>query len=160
MTAQAQAIASNGNGNAWKTLVYSAQFFFGGWFLFHGLNHWLQFFVQPSGSGQAMKDMIAVLIDSGLFDIIKAMEVIGGALFLANRFVPLGIIVSTPITLTIAYLNFTMGDSFGVVVGVISVILNGLVCIGYLEHFLPALRYDCGDPSLDGLKKLLRGELK
>ena len=160
MTVQTQTLAQAGNGNVWRAVVYSAQFFFGGWFLFHGLNHWLQFFVQPSGSGQEMKDMIAVLIDSGLFNIIKAGEVIGGALLLANRFVPISIVISTPITLTIAYLNFTMGDSFGVVVGVVSVVLNGLVAIGYLERFLPLLCYECEDPSLMGIKKLLRGELK
>lgn len=32
------------------TAIYIVQFFFGGWFLAHGLNHWFEFFQRPSGS--------------------------------------------------------------------------------------------------------------
>jgi len=34
-------------GGGFRTLVYFAQFFFGGWFVLHGLNHWMHFFPQP-----------------------------------------------------------------------------------------------------------------
>lgn len=146
--------------SGWTLLFYGAQFFFGGWFLFHGLNHWLEFFIQPSGSGQGMKDLIMVLIDSGMFDVIKAIEVIAGLMLLANRFVPLAIVIAFPITIVISFMNFTMGDGFGVVVGIVSILLNILMGIGYLERFRPMLAYDVEDPDLTGVRNLLQEGLK
>lgn len=148
------------NGRGWSIAFYSAQFFFGGWFLFHGLNHWFQFFIQPSGSGQGMRDLISVLIDSGMFDVVKAIEVITGLLMLLNRFVPLAIAVAFPITVVISFMNFTMGDSFGVVTGIISILLNIAMAIGYLDRYLPMLVYDAEDPGLQGLQRLMRDGLK
>lgn len=144
----------------WSALFYSAQFFFGGWFLFHGLNHWLQFFVQPSGSGQGMKDLISVLIDSGMFDFVKAIEVITGVLLLLNRFVPLAIVVAFPVTVVISFMNFTMGDSFGVVTGIVSILLNIVMAVGYLDRYLPMLVYDAEDPGIQGVQRLFREGLK
>lgn len=144
----------------WAALFYAAQFFFGGWFLFHGLNHWLQFFVQPSGSGQGMRDLISVLIDSGMFDVVKAIEVVAGVLLLVNRFVPLAIAVSFPITIVISFMNFTMGDHFGIVTGIISILLNITMAVGYLDRYLPMLVYDAEDPGIGGLQRLFREGLK
>jgi hypothetical protein len=36
-----------GGGRVFTVVVYAIQFFFGGWFLVHGLNHWLEFFPRP-----------------------------------------------------------------------------------------------------------------
>jgi len=157
------ASASNVTGarrREWAVLFYSAQFFFGGWFLFHGLNHWLQFFVQPSGSGQGMRDLISVLIDSGMFDAVKAIEVVTGVMMLANRFVPLAIVIAFPVTFVISFMNFTMGDNFGVVTGIISILLNIVMAIGYLDRYLPMLVYDAGDPGIEGFQRLLREGVK
>ena len=144
----------------WSIAFYAAQFFFGGWFLFHGLNHWLQFFVQPAGSGQGMHDLISVLIDSGMFNVVKAIEVVAGVMLLANRFVPLAIVIAFPVTVVISYMNFTMGDRFGVFVGCVSILLNVAMAIGYLDRYLPMLVYDAEDPGLEGVRRLFREGLK
>lgn len=92
----------------WTLTVYSAQFFFGGWFLFHGLNHWFHFFPQPPGSASVSSQLISALIKSGLFDWVKAVEVVAGIALLANRFVPLAAIASFPISIVIGYLNIAV----------------------------------------------------
>lgn len=135
---------------------YCAQFFFGGWFLFHGLNHYLHFFNQPSGSGQGMKDLINVLIDSGMFDVVKILEILTGALMVLNRFVPLAIVLAFPITVVISFMNFTMGDSFGIVVGWISIILNIVMALGYMHRYLPMLAFEVEDPSTEGLEEFFQ----
>jgi uncharacterized membrane protein YphA (DoxX/SURF4 family) len=139
-------------------LCYVAQLFFGGWFLAHGLNHWLEFFPRPSGSSPISKELIGALNHSGIFIIVKAIEVITGILLLANRAVPLAAVVAMPVTLSVAHLNIVANaDSFGMVVGLIAIALNGLVLLGHLDRFLPMLAWRHGDPSGAGLAQLRDG---
>ena len=41
--------------------MYAVQFFFGGWFLYNGLNFFLTFFPQPSGSSGLSHELIRAL---------------------------------------------------------------------------------------------------
>jgi hypothetical protein len=137
-------------------LVYCAQFFFGGWFFVHGLNHWLHFFPQPPGSSPAGADLIGSLINSGMFDIVKGMEVLTGAMMLANRWVPLAIVLAFPIGIAIALFDhFTNGDWFGTGTAIAIMLMLGLMAIAHLDKFRPMLVFDQGEPSLAGLKQLL-----
>lgn len=133
-------------------VIYAVQFFYGGWFVFHGLNYWLHFFVQPPGASGMAKEFIGALIHSGLFDWVKAIEVLVGVALLANRFVPLAAVAAFPITIVIAYLNLAIeGDLFGVVVGVVIIALNGIIALGRLDRFRPMLAFDAGDPAVPSL---------
>lgn len=145
-------------GTGFTRLCYVAQFFFGGWFLAHGLNHWLEFFPRPSGSSPISKELIGALNHSGIFVIVKALEVVTGAMLLANRAVPLAAVLAMPVTLSVAHLNIVANaDMFGMVVGVIAIALNGLVLLGHLDRFLPMLAIHHGDPSSAGLNELRKG---
>lgn len=144
-----------GAARIWSLVVYAAQFFFGGWFLAHGLNHWLEFFPRPSGSSPISRELIGALNHSGIFVIVKALEVLTGVMLLANRAVPLAGVLAMPVSLSIAHLNIVANaDTFGMVVGVIIIGLNGLVLLGHLDRFLPMLAVRHGDPSATGLVTL------
>ena len=144
-----------GGGRGFMILVYAVQFFFGGWFLAHGLNQWLEFFPRPSGSSPISHELIGALNHSGLFNVVKIIEVVTGILFLANRFVPLAAVAAFPVTLSIAYLNLvTNQDPTSVVVGIVIIAFNGLIALGHLDKFLPMLVMNNGDPSNLGLKRL------
>lgn len=137
-------------------LVYCVQFFFGGWFLVHGLNHWLHFFPQPPGSSPAGASLIGALIDSGMFDVVKGMEVVTGALMLANRWVPLAVVLAFPIGISIALFDhFTNGDWFGTGTAVVIMLMLGLMALAHLDKFRPMLVFDQGPPSLKGLRQAL-----
>lgn len=145
-------------GKGFTRLCYAAQFFFGGWFLAHGLNHWLEFFPRPSGSSPISKELIGALNHSGIFVIVKALEVVTGAMLLSNRAVPLAAVLAMPVTLSVAHLNIVANaDTFGMVVGLIAIGLNGLVLLGHLDRFLPMLAIRHGDPSGAGLAALSQG---
>jgi hypothetical protein len=78
-----------------------------------------------------------------------------GLALLANRFVPLAIVASLPVSVCIAHLNIIAnGDTFGIVAGVIVLGLNGIVALGHVDKFLPMLVFDQGDPSPAGLRAL------
>lgn len=140
---------------AFRILVYSVQFFFGGWFFVHGLNHWFHFFPQPPGSSPAGAGLITSMIEAGMFDLVKAMEVVSGALLLANRWVPLAIVLAFPIGIAIAFFDHTTnGDWFGTGTAVVIMLMLCLMAVSHLDRYLPMLVFNQGDPSLKGVKRL------
>ncbi len=155
MASQAANSATKESGTTFKIVVYCVQFFFGGWFLVHGLNNWFSFFPQPPGSSPAGAGLIGAMIESGMFDLVKGMEVVSGALLLANRFVPLAIVLAFPVGVGIAFFDHaTNGDWFGTGTAVAIIIMLCLMAISHLDRFLPMLVCNQGDPSLKGVKRL------
>ena len=95
------------------------------------------------------------MIDSGLFAVVKMIEVAVGILLLSNRFVPLAAVAAFPVSFSIAHLNLVANsDPFSVVVAFIIVPLNGMIALGHLDKFLPMLVMRNGDPSDLGLKSM------
>jgi predicted SnoaL-like aldol condensation-catalyzing enzyme len=140
-----------GNRHSLVWTVYAVQFFFGGWFLAHGLNHWLHFFPRPSGSSPISKELIDALNHSGIFPVVKAIEVVTGIMFLLNRFVPLAVIAAFPVALSIALLNLLANDdTFSRGVAVITMLFIGIIAIGHLDKFIPMLSNKTGDPGEQG----------
>ena len=110
--------------------MYCVQFFFGAWFLYNGLNFFVTFFPQPSGSSPLSHELIGALIHSKLFAVVKALEALTGLAFLANRFVPLAAVLAFPISFSIAHLNIIAnGDAFSLTTGVVVVLLNGIIAV-------------------------------
>ena len=144
-----------GGSRGFTILVYCMQFFFGGWFFVHGLNHWFHFFPQPPGSSPAGAGLITALIESGMFDLIKGMEVLTGAMLLANRFVPLAIVLAFPVGIGIAAFDHsTNGDWFGTGTAIVIMLMLVLMALSHLDRFLPMLVCNQGDPSLKGLRRV------
>ena len=135
--------------------VYAVQFFFGGWFLFHGSNYFFNFFRFPSGSSVLAHEFIGAMLHSGLFAVIKGLEMAVGVALLANRFVPLAAVAAFPVSFSIAYINlFAIGDPFAIMVSILVIAFNGLIALGHLDKFLPMLVFNNGDPQTAGLRKL------
>jgi uncharacterized membrane protein YphA (DoxX/SURF4 family) len=141
--------------NWFKILVYASQTFFGAWFLIHGLNHWVHFFPQPPGSDSLTSRLIRVMIETGLFDLIKGAEVVSGILLLAHRFVPLAIVIAVPAAVVIAYINFVLNsgwESFLTAFMIVMILL--IMGAGYIKSFAPMLRYKVEEPDLAELLAL------
>ena len=65
-------------------------------FFVFGLNGFLQFIPQPPAPDKAMAFLGALAATGYMFPLIKSVEVIGGALLLSNRFVPLALAIIAP----------------------------------------------------------------
>jgi uncharacterized membrane protein YphA (DoxX/SURF4 family) len=73
-------------------------------FLVFGLNHFLHFMAMPSPSLPNPASQFVGAIDStGYLDVIKVLEIVGGALVLSGRLVPLGLTILTPIVVNILF---------------------------------------------------------
>jgi len=70
-------------------------------FVVFGLNGFLHFLPQPPMSGPPADFAGALAATGYMFPLIKGTEVVGGALLLAGRFVPLALTVLAPVIVNI-----------------------------------------------------------
>ena len=76
-----------------KYAVWFVRLVFAAWMIPAGLNHFLPLFPQPMGSQPLSMELIIALLDSRLFDIVKAVELIAGIGVLFGFYTPLVLLI-------------------------------------------------------------------
>ena len=84
-----------------KHLPTAARILLGAGFLTFGLNGFLGFLPQPPVSPEGGAFLGALAATGYMFPLIKGTEVLAGALLLANRFVPLALVLLAPVVVNI-----------------------------------------------------------
>ena len=95
-----------------KIATTIARYLLGLIFVVFALNFWLKFLPVPQpeeGSAAAM--FMGAFYGSGALALVKVLELIGGALLLAGRFVNLGLVFLGPIVVNIAIYNVLIAKS-------------------------------------------------
>lgn len=88
-----------------------ARFVMGIIFVVFGFNYFLQFLPMPQMT-QAAGKFIGALIQTGyLFPWLKVTEIVCGALFLLNRFVPLATVIIAPVIFNILLFHLFLAPS-------------------------------------------------
>lgn len=87
--------------NARSIAVTATRILLGLIFFVFGLNGFLHFIPQPPMAGNAAVLMGGFAAAGYMFPLIKGTEVLGGALLLSNRFVPLGLALLAPVIVNI-----------------------------------------------------------
>ncbi len=90
-----------------KIVTACARFWLALWMLFWGLNWFVEFLPQPIGGRSA--ELHLALMHSGLFTAAKLLEIVLAIALLANRFVPLTLVLSAPVTAIIAWVHMLDG---------------------------------------------------
>ena len=93
-----------------KTTSTIARYLSGVIFLVFGLNGFLHFIPLPPPSGVAGQFMGALFV-SHYLTLIFALQVIGGVLLLANRYVPLALAILAPVIVNILSFHALMAPS-------------------------------------------------
>jgi len=93
-----------------KTASSVARYLAGVIFLVFGLNGFLHFIPLPPPSGVAGQFMGALFV-SHYLTLIFALQVIGGVLLLANRYVPLALAILAPVIVNILSFHALMAPS-------------------------------------------------
>lgn len=115
---------------------------FGLWFLFSGVEYFTPFELQPLGNTPLAREFTLALIHSGLFAIIKLMEIVIGALVLANRGMLPALLACVPLTAVIGYWNFVLDPGVvEYVFGVVTIASNAILLWPYRCHLSPLLRW-------------------
>jgi uncharacterized membrane protein YphA (DoxX/SURF4 family) len=103
-------------------------------FLVFGLNHFVPFLEMPAPSfpEDAMK-FIGAIASTPYLHVVKVLEVVGGALVLSGRLVPLGLVLVTPVAVNIMLFElFLVG---GPALGVVLTALCFFLVWAYRSHF-------------------------
>ena len=99
-----------------------------------GLNGFLNFLnMGPMPTGLAGQ-FIGALALSHYFWVVAGLQVVGGALLLVNRFVPLGLVLLGPVIVNIICYHVFLNIS-GVALAIVVVILWLIVFYGHRQYF-------------------------
>ncbi len=90
-----------------KIAVLIARNLMGLMFLVFGLNGFLHFLPMPMPTGQALQYM-TILSASHYMEPVFLLQIVGGALLLANRFVPLALVLLGPVIVNIILYHILM----------------------------------------------------
>ena len=103
-----------------------------------GLNGFFQFMPQPALPEPAMEFLGALLATGYLMFIVKAIEIGVGVLLLANRFVPLALVLLAPISVNITAFHLFL-DPAGIGGAALVTLLNVYLLFAYRKHYKPIL---------------------
>ena len=117
-----------------KIVTLIARAFLGLIFVVFGLNGFLNFLsMGPMPTGLAGQFMGALFL-SHYYWVVAALQIIGGALLLVNRFVPLALVLLGPVIVNIICYHVFLNPSGAVPAAVVTV-LWFIVFYGRRQHF-------------------------
>ena len=86
-------------------VIQILRIYLGAYYLESGLNYFLRFYPQPTGSG-VNAEFISLITEINLFACVKALDIIAGACLIMNWFTPLMLILLFPTTVQIIIYDF------------------------------------------------------
>jgi len=99
-----------------------------------GLNGFLQFIpMGPMPTGLAGQ-FIGALAQSHYFWVVAALQVIGGALLLINRYVPLGLVLLGPVIVNILLYHLFLNPT-GILMPIVVTVLWFIVFYAHRQYF-------------------------
>jgi hypothetical protein len=126
-----------------KSIVAVLRTVFGLHFLLNGLNFFLHFFAIPLPHNPVAVNFVNALNDTGIvFGAVKVIEVSTGIALLANRFVPLALVVALPVAVNVFFVDVFLVRTWfgGYVLGGGTLLLNVVLLLAYLKYYRPMLR--------------------
>ena len=130
-------ICDSGKGDTMKYSVWLVRLVFASWMVPAGLNHFVPLFPQPMGSKPLSHELIVALLDSHLFDIVKAVELIAGISALTGFYTPLALIVCMPVSFCVFYWDAPLEgwSSRAAIFGYAALLCNVLLCVAYVRSY-------------------------
>lgn len=136
----------------WKTVVTLMRLFLGGWMIVSGYSYWAQKlglppgFPQPLGTLALSNQMLVSMIETGLFDFVKSLEILGGLCLVFGVFVPAATLLLLPISAIVYYnaifLNLRTDRIFNpTYMGVMCLYMNVIIALAYTRYYLPMLSF-------------------
>jgi putative oxidoreductase len=86
-----------------KYAVWFVRLVYAAWMIPAGLNHFLRLYPQPTGNQTVSTEVFLALLDSGLFTLVKAVELLAGIAVLLGFRLPLLLIAVLPVSFTVWY---------------------------------------------------------
>lgn len=123
-----------------KKILFVVSLLFGLMFINSGLNKFFNYLPMPADlPEETIKVMTAMMQIKWLMPLVATFEIIGGALFITNRFRALGAIIIFPILVGILLHHITLMPA-GLPIVIVLMAINIWVIIENREKYLPMIR--------------------
>jgi hypothetical protein len=122
-----------------KYVILWFRMFYAAHLLYSSGRHYLtQFNAQVPGAGGRFVDS---LVETGLYEFVKALEGVVGLFLLFNWFVPLVLLIELPISVVIFHLNFfIVGEGYQLFTGPQELVLNAVLMVFYGGYYKALLQ--------------------
>ena len=114
-----------------KYAVWFVRLIYAAWMIPAGLNHFIRLYPQPTGNQELSTGVFMALLDSGLFGLVKATELIAGLAVL-------------PVSFTVWYWDTELQGWWtgSAVYGWAVMGCNLALCLAYIDSYLPMFARD------------------
>jgi hypothetical protein len=136
----------------------------GAWMIVSGLSHLLPLFgfppvfPQPLGNLHLSNVMLVSLIEAGLFDIVKTVELLVGLCLVFNLFVPLVLAAALPVSYMVFHnsiaLNMRYDRIFSTYMAVWCLYMNIILVLAHIRYYLPMLTMRAPMGKLEDFKRI------
>lgn len=136
----------------------------GAWMIVSGTSHLLTvfgfapIFPQPLGNMHASSVMLVSLLEVGMFDIVKTVELLVGLCLVFNIFVPLALAVAVPVSYMVFHnsiaLNMRYDRIFSTYMAVWCLYMNVILLLAHIRYYLPMLKMRAPMGKLADFKQL------
>jgi len=120
-----------------KYAVWVVRLIFAAWMIPSGLNHFIPLFPQPMGSKPLSHELIVALLDSRLFDLVKAVELLAGLSVLTGLYTPLVLLMSMPVSFCVFFWDTPLEGwtSRAAIFGCSVLFCNVVLCLVHLKSY-------------------------
>ena len=120
-----------------KYPVWFLRLLFAAWMIPAGVNHFFPLFPQPMGNQPLSMELIHALLDSHLFDLVKAVELIAGLGLLFAFYTPLALLICMPVSFGVFYWDAPLEGwtSGAAMYGYAVLLVNSLLCLAYYKSY-------------------------
>lgn len=142
-----------------KHAIWFVRLVFVAWMFPAGLNHFVPLFPQPLGNQPLSRELFAALEASGLFDLVKLVELFAGISVLTGRYVPLALLMCMPISFCVWFWDVPLQGwgSISAIYGWAVLLCNALLCLAYIGSYRALFAPRTG--SADRARLVLVGRL-
>ena len=118
-------------------LVLGGRLIFGAWMVLNGISFFFMPILPASVGHQPLAvELMTALVDSRLFHVAMAIQLVAGALILVGLFVPLALCLIMPISVCAAYWAVILEhEPLGALLALVAVALNAALMLAYLDRY-------------------------
>ena len=118
-----------------KYAVWFVRLVFGAWMVPAGLNHFIPLFPQPMGSQPLSHELIVALLNSHLFDLVKAVELLAGISVLTGLYTPLALVMCMPVSFCVFWWDAPLEGGGAALFGEAVLVCNLLLCLAHVKNY-------------------------
>jgi uncharacterized membrane protein YhaH (DUF805 family)/uncharacterized membrane protein YphA (DoxX/SURF4 family) len=124
-----------------KYVIWVVRFWYAGWMIPAGLEHFYHIYPQPGANSThpLAAEMLSALLNTHLFDLVKAVELITGLAVLFGFFTPLALLACMPVAFCVFWWDSPLSEwnTASVVAGARVLASNVLLCVAYIAVLRP-----------------------